>query len=490
MIDPNAMSQGIAGAMPQAGGGMPQIAAADPQRRPQGTVSKDLLDALAAAKLLREKQAAQNQLMLSMENDPQTVVAKNQGELEKRSLDEVARGVSGVLQNKQKNAQKRINALASGQRRGRPPQGLAGARMAQAAAQQGGPRRMAQGGIVGFQEGQEVEGEDSGNVASRALNWVKENPAKAAEYASYGLMFIPGVGLAGLGARAALAGATKLAPRAMKGLQTLGQKAVTKPVPYKPKPGQTVYKNPKTGKMETLDPAKRTAKGLETLPTMREFSPMRAGIVGSGPVGYLGTQIFGEDEKEKIVDKGTGDEDKKVITPATTLPAPAVDPDLPTYDEKMTKIERALAQGGIESFAKNMQDMDEKEAERAIKARSNELLAEYNRSVVDQRSLDQAQTQLLKYSKQLQTLVGQDPMVLAAQRALEEALDDGDESDIAAAQKALLSAQDAATASIGKTPSGQSLISQIRALRETLSRYQGGSATVDSSGFGELKITG
>ena len=50
MIDPNAMSQGIAGAMPQAGGGMPQIAAADPQRRPQGTVSKDLLDALAAAK--------------------------------------------------------------------------------------------------------------------------------------------------------------------------------------------------------------------------------------------------------------------------------------------------------------------------------------------------------------------------------------------------------------------------------------------------------
>ena len=153
MIDPNAMSQGIAGAMPQAGGGMPQIAAADPQRRPQGTVSKDLLDALAAAKLLREKQAAQNQLMLSMENDPQTVVAKNQSELEKRSLDEVSKGVSGVLQNKQKNAQKRMNALASGQRRGRPPQALAGARMAQAAAQQGGPRRMAQGGIVGFQGG-------------------------------------------------------------------------------------------------------------------------------------------------------------------------------------------------------------------------------------------------------------------------------------------------------------------------------------------------
>ena len=480
MIDPNTMSQGIAGAMPQ-------IAAADPQRRPQGTVSKDLLDALAAAKLLREKQAAQNQLMLSMKNDPQTVVAKNQGELEKRSLDEVARGVSGVLQNKQRNAQKRMNALASGQRRGRPPQGLASARMAQALAQ-GGPRRMAQGGIVGFQEGQEVEGEDSGNVASRALNWVKENPAKAAEYASYGLMFIPGVGLAGLGARAALAGATKLAPRAMKGLQTLGQKAVTKPVPYKPKPGQTVYKNPKTGKMETLDPAKRTAKGLETLPTMREFSPMRAGIVGSGPVGYLGTQIFGEDEATVETPEAIT-EAPPSVTPSAVA-QPAVDSNLPTYQEKMTKIERALAQGGIESFAKNMQDMDEKEAEREIQRRKNELLADYNRSVVDQRSLDQAQTQLLKYSTQLQTLVSQDPMVLAAQRALEEALDDGDESDIAAAQKAVSSAQGAATASIGKTPNGRALISQIAALKETLSRYQGGSATVDSSGFGELKITG
>ena len=474
MIDQNAMSQGIAGAMPQ-------MATEDPQRRPQGQVGGDLLKALAAQKLLKEKQAAQRQMALAQETDANTVVSKNEAELAQRSLDEVSKGVSGVLQNKQRNAQKRINALASGQRRGRPPQGLASARMAQAAAQQGGPRRMAQGGIVGFQEGQEVEGEDSGNVASRALNWVKENPAKAAEYASYGLMFIPGVGLAGLGARAALAGATKLAPRAMKGLQTLGQKAVTKPVPYKPKPGQTVYKNPKTGKMETLDPKKRTAKGLETLPTMREFSPMRAGIVGSGPVGYLGTQIFGEDEATVETPEAIT-EAPPSVTPSAVA-QPAVDSNLPTYQEKMTKIERALAQGGIESFAKNMQDMDEKEAEREIQRRKNELLADYNRSVVDQRSLDQAQTQLLKYSAQLQTLVGQDPMVLAAQRALEAALDDGDESDIAAAQKALSSAQDAATASIGKTPSGQALISQIRALRETLSRYQGGSGGTGNDGY-------
>jgi hypothetical protein len=72
-------------------------------------------------------------------------------------------------------------------------------------------------------------------------------------------------------------------------------------------------------------------------------------------------------------------------------------------------------------------------------------------------------------------------MVLAAQRALEEALDDGDESDIAAAQKAVSSAQGAATASIGKTPNGRALISQIAALKETLSRYQGGSGGTQSA---------
>ena len=47
MIDPNAMPQGIAGAMPQAGSNMPQEV--DP-RRPQGKIGGDLLKALAAQK--------------------------------------------------------------------------------------------------------------------------------------------------------------------------------------------------------------------------------------------------------------------------------------------------------------------------------------------------------------------------------------------------------------------------------------------------------
>ena len=476
MIDPNAMSQGIAGAMPQ-------IAAADPQRRPQGQVGGDLLKALAAQKLLKEKQAAQRQMALAQETDANTVVSKNEAELAQRSLDEVSKGVSGVLQNKQKNAQKRINALASGQRRGRPPQGLANARMAQAAAQQGGPRRMAQGGIVGFQQGQEVEGaEVDAETQSKIIEYVKENPwATALNTAALAALVAPVPGgrpLAGvlkLGAMGA-----KYAPKIAKGVGKLFTK---------PKPG---LQGRNLNRINTGQPMGEATKRLgitdDVTAASRQFDPLRsAGVLGTA--GGISSLIEGGGD-EKIVDTGKGDEDKKVITPAATLPAPAVDSNLPTYQEKMTKIERALAQGGIESFAKNMQDMDEKEAERAIKERSNELLAEYNRSVVDQRTLNAAQTQLLNYSKQLQILVSQDPMVLAAQRALEAALDDGDESDIVTAQKALSSAQGAATASIGKTPSGRALISQIKALEATLSRYQGGSATVDSSGFGELKITG
>jgi len=135
----DAQGGGITQVMPQ---GMPQAGGQQDLRRPQGTVSKDLLDALVAAKLLKEKQMAQNELMLSMENDPQTVVAKNQGELEKRSLDEVARGVSGVLTKKNADMQKNMKRVASRGIANNPRQNM---------------RRMAQGGIIGFAEGQTVD---------------------------------------------------------------------------------------------------------------------------------------------------------------------------------------------------------------------------------------------------------------------------------------------------------------------------------------------
>ena len=470
MIDPNAMSQGIAGAMPQAGGGMPQEGPTFEKTGRGNPIGGDLLKALAEQKLLKEKQAAQNQLMLSMKNDPQTVVAKNEGELEKRSLDEVSKGVSGVLQNKQKNAQKRMNALAGGKRRGRPPQGLADARMAQAVAQ-GGPRRMAQGGIVGFAEGQTVDAQIAAIKNSTTMSEEQKAAAIKQLYATEAQGQAEGLG----GVRSTLA---KFSPDRMAGAVVGGAEYLQGGLSDLVASGANLMNMPSVGAGAAKYADTRYAAGRDYLDK---------GLLGRGI-----SALVGEPKKEVIAPVTTPETDKDVIKEETRmqqgqtggLPSvvqPAVDPNLPTYQDKMTKIERALAQGGIGSFAKNMQDMDEKEAEQEIKVRKNELLAEYNKSVVDQRTFNQAQTQLLSYSKQLQTLVSQDPGVITALERLNAALVDENAKKIAAAQAELSNAQTLATTAIGKTPSGRAIISQIAALRETLSKYQGGSNATQSS---------
>lgn len=59
---------------------------------------------------------------------------------------------------------------------------------------------MAEGGIVGYQEGGEVEPATFFGEGSDKLRYIRENPFEAA---SYGLLAVPGAGLAGLGLRAA-----------------------------------------------------------------------------------------------------------------------------------------------------------------------------------------------------------------------------------------------------------------------------------------------
>ena len=144
----DAQGGGIAGAMPQ---GMPQGGGADP-RRPQGQVGGDLLKALAAQKLLRDKQMAERQMAMSQEADANTVVAKNEAELSQRSLAEVSKGVSDVLTKKNVDKQKNMQRMAQGPR-GRPPQRAPQGAGTQTAGIANNPRpnmaMMAQGGIVG-----------------------------------------------------------------------------------------------------------------------------------------------------------------------------------------------------------------------------------------------------------------------------------------------------------------------------------------------------
>ncbi len=141
-------------------------------------------------------------------------------------------------------------------------------------------------GIEGFAPGGDVEerrlGDSLGAAiesgASSVLDYIKENPVDAA---SLGLMFIPGVGLAGRG----LAALSKIPAirNAVTGAGRLAQKAVTKPA--RGIDGRTIVRNnPKTGKFENF----------------RKFDPVRtAGVAGVGL--NLGNNLLGGDDTDAIV---------------------------------------------------------------------------------------------------------------------------------------------------------------------------------------------
>jgi len=150
------------------------------------------MDGIVVSKALQLKQQAKSALEAENQPNPDTIVAQNEKALMDgikqdmgSSLGELTKQTAGTLNTKnvqqKKNMQRMaqgspqgLGALAGGQRPQARPQprpqpqgaGLANARMMQAA--QGAPvRRMAQGGIVGFAGGKQVQG-------SRALKRIED----------------------------------------------------------------------------------------------------------------------------------------------------------------------------------------------------------------------------------------------------------------------------------------------------------------------------
>ncbi len=148
--------------------------------------NKELLDLLALQKLTSEKKAVAADMQLKMQQNPNTIAQQREQEalqLTKQemssTLGDLAGRTKGVLDQKQKMQQKNMQQLAKAQprkpagiaglpglagmspapQRRMPPQaqGVANARMMQAA-QQGGPIRMAGGGIVAFANGGSPQG--------------------------------------------------------------------------------------------------------------------------------------------------------------------------------------------------------------------------------------------------------------------------------------------------------------------------------------------
>ena len=124
------------------------------QRRLRG--AGGLLDALAAQKLLSEKEAYKRDFAMQMEQRPQTIAEKNEERLKQLSQTDVAQGVAGVLQNRKKRQDANTKMLAGMDPRKlkamtKRPMGILNAPVPRV-------QKAAQGGIVGFQAGNEVMG--------------------------------------------------------------------------------------------------------------------------------------------------------------------------------------------------------------------------------------------------------------------------------------------------------------------------------------------
>lgn len=165
--------------------------------------NKQLTDLLALQQLKTEKEAAARDIQLKMQQNPQTIAQQREQEVlglikqeQGRNLGKVTQQVGGVLGQRQKEAMQRRQRMG-----------------------------MAQGGIVGFQSGEIVDGEKAETISvadaiaelgEEAFNYIKENPAEAA--LQLGLIVVPG-GLAVRGGLAALkaAGVTSKLKNLMRG---------------------------------------------------------------------------------------------------------------------------------------------------------------------------------------------------------------------------------------------------------------------------------
>ena len=254
--------------------------------KPSG-LPRSLGEALVAEKVLNDKAATAREMSLSMQSNPRTVAQQNEAELQNKAQQEVMQAIAGVYANKAKIANKNMQRMRN--------QGITRAPV---------QRRqvMAQGGIVGYQDGGPIirgltpeEREQAGSGSFDLLNYIRENPLGAL---GYGLLGATSLNPLRLGAGALYKGAQKL------GGTKLGQKGLgaltnlfTKQVPSFPK----FPKNPKS--ISNLPPI-----------TKRVARPGR--IAGAAGIGALGLNQLLKPEDSTPVEE-TPDSIEAPVTPKT-----------------------------------------------------------------------------------------------------------------------------------------------------------------------------
>ena len=264
--------------------------------------NKQLTDLLALQQLKTEKEAAARDIQLKMQQNPQTIAQQREQQVlglikqeQGRNLGEVTKQVGGVLGQRQKESMQRRKQMG-----------------------------MAQGGIVGFQSGEIVDGEKAETISvadaiaelgEEAFNYIKENPAEAA--LQLGLIVVPG-GLAVRGGLAALkaAGVTSKLKNLMRG----------KKPDFEVTPKGTAVPTDRSGiisKSKELIPSGPIEAGKQLVPYGRGASINRPTAALTG-IGAASTALIGDEE---VAD----DEGKKDPGPYGP-PLPPAKPNIPGVD--------------------------------------------------------------------------------------------------------------------------------------------------------------
>ena len=467
MIDPNAMPQasgGIAGAMPQS---MPQEAPAFEQKGRSSPIGGDLLKALAAQKLLRDKQMAENQLAMSQEADANTVVAKNEAELSKRSLAEVSKGVSDVLTKKNVDKQKNMQRMAQGPR-GRPPQGAG----TQTAGIANNPRpnmaMMAQGGIVGFAEGQTVDAKIAAIKNSTTMSEEQKNAAIKQLYATEAEGQAEGL----KGTRNFLN--QNLNPDMLAGDAIgLGEKLVGGGANLLAS-GANLANMPGIGAALSRFGDKRSKVGQKYID-----QGFYGGITNAGfdaPNEEVAAPVTTAPEGPAFEQTGRGT--PPVVPSVAPAPAVASTEGLPTYNDKMRNIERALGARGLGGYSAAIQQLEDNEAAQETASRKvdvNEQVAKstsrYQDMIVAERGTNNASKLLQKYGAELSATINADPAVQQARATLDEAI--GNEKGVKEAQEILTAAQRSAYDRFENSEAGKAILAEIAGLEKAIKKYDG-----------------
>jgi hypothetical protein len=125
-------------------------------------ITPDLMDALAAQKVLSEKADAKRQLALSQEQNPATVAEQYEQQLMTMNKEELTAQTAGIMGERNKQKQKQLSAAAppqnpQQQQQQRPPMPQGGAPQGIAGAPRPPTQFAAQGGIIGYQGGGQID---------------------------------------------------------------------------------------------------------------------------------------------------------------------------------------------------------------------------------------------------------------------------------------------------------------------------------------------